>query len=366
MTSDREMKPIIVQHCAMPNSVGGPMTGLKLLLDSPLSRKYEFRTVFQTRPARGFSPRLIWRMAQEIRMQKPDLLHVRGLQNEGWHGVLAGRLAGCKHIVLSIHGSIGELTNVHPLKRWLFTKVLEPATVRMATRFYCVCKAQAGERKEHRAYAGIIHNAVQIHDSKVDRLAFRESIGVRGGDILCAFSGRLTIDKGLLHLADAINGVFECEPLSKLRFLIIGDGPLYCNLQRLLAPHCDAGRVIFLGARNDVRDILGSCEMFVFPTLHENLSNSLLEACSAGLAIVATDVGGNPEVVRDGAEAILVAPGCSGSLRSALLRLANNGEMRTAMSQAATLRANTAFAPQTTWRQLESLYDGILGKASNK
>lgn len=366
MNTKGDTKPVIVQHCAMPNSVGGPMTGLKLLMGSLLNQKYHFRTVFQTRPARGFNLRLIWEMACQIRQQKPSIVHIRGLQNEGFHGILAARIAGCKHIVLSVHGRIGELTNVHPFKRWIFNYIIEPITLRLAHRYYCVCYAQAGALKNNPAFAGVIYNAVNKHCPLVNRSSIRESIGVCDGEILSVYTGRLTIDKGLIFLADALNSTFETACSSKLKFIFVGEGPLEIFLKERLATHCATGRIQFLGSRNDVQDILGGCDMFVFPTLHENLSNSLLEACSAGLAIVATNVGGNPEVVRNGAEAILVTPGCSKALTNAMVSLINDAARRESLGQAALLRSTTVFSPEATWHLLGGLYDKLISGTSNR
>ena len=339
------------------------MTGLRLLLDSPLNRKYDFRTVYQSRPARGFNLKLIWQMAREIRKHQPALVHIRGLQNEGFHGVLAGRLAGCKSIILSIHGRTGDLISVHPFKRWLFNCIIEPITLRLSHRYYCVCHAQAEAYTSDGAFAGVIHNAVPKHSPIADRQAMRRSLGVGDGNVVGVFTGRLTAEKGLLFLADALNTALVSNS-SVFKFVFVGEGPLEGRLRDRLARHCETDQVLFLGPRDDVADILGACDMFVFPTLHENLSNSLLEACAAGLPIIATDVGGNPEVARDGIDSILVAPGRSDSLATAMDRLINDSALRSLLGQAAALRVTTEFSPDATWHRLESLYDAVLQRSS--
>ena len=121
---------------------------------------------------------------------------------------------------------------------------------------------------------------------------------------MALYVGRLTFEKGLLDLCAAA-GLLVGQAVDRVKFLIVGDGPDRPCIEgaaRRLAP----GRFVFAGQRNEVEAILRAADFFVFPSLHENLPNVLLEAMACGRVVVATDVGGNPEVIIPGETGLLV------------------------------------------------------------
>lgn len=353
-------KPVIIQHCALPRKAGGPMSGLHLLLNSPLKDKYEFHTVFQDRPAGGFNPRLIIDMARQIRKIKPDLLHVRGLQNEGLHGILAGKLAGCKRIVLSVHGSALELENLSVIKRFLYGYLIEPVTLRLADIVYFVCNAQKKRVRELKNFSGVIHNAAPTFSPSVDRIEMRKMLGISNTDTLCIYVGRMTYDKGISYMADAIEKLLSCN--QNLKFIFAGEGSLENNIKERLSKTKSFEHVYFLGQRKDIHNLLACSDIFIFPTLHENLSNALLEACVAGLGIVATDVGGNPEVIRDGIDGLLVPAANAEELTAKIAELIDKPELRRNLGISAAAHVNKDFNQNSVWEKINFTYDQLLNK----
>lgn len=351
-------KPVIVQHCALPEKAGGPITGLQLLLNSPLKDRYEFHTVFQDKPAGGLNPGLILKMSRQIRKINPDLLHVRGLQNEGFHGILAGKLAGCKRIVLSVHGSALELEKLSRLKRFLYGYLIEPATLRLADSVYFVCDAQKKRLKETINFRGVIHNAAPKFAPTVCREEMRKILGIADSDTICIYVGRLTTDKGLLYMADAMVKLLSYS--NSLKFIIVGGGPLEVELKKTFSGINYINNVFFLGQRNDIHNLLECSDIFIFPTLHENLSNALLEACVAGLGIVATDIGGNPEVIRDKIDGLLVPIANDEALTEKIAELIDNADLRRKLGISAKTRANEEFNQDKVWEQISALYDQLL------
>lgn len=353
-------KPIIIQHCASPEKAGGPMTGLLLLLNSPLKDKYEFHTVFQNRPARGFNIGLIVEMARQIKKINPDLLHVRGLQNEGLHGILAGKLAGCKKIVLSVHGSALELEHLPVIKRILYGCFVEPITLRLADAVYFVCNAQRKRLRELKNFSGVIHNAAPTFSPSVNRDEMRKLLGVCSTDTLCIYAGRMTEDKGLNYMVDAIEKLLSYK--QNLKFIFAGEGPLENSIKERFSKTKKTDHVILLGQRNDIQNLLACSDIFIFPTLHENLSNALLEACVAGLGIVATNVGGNPEVIRNGTDGLLAPAANAEELTVKIAELIDNVELRRNLGFSASAHANEEFNQDKTWEKISALYDQLLYK----
>ena len=344
----------------MPQLIGGAAITMQRLLSSELASKYNFIPLYQNRPAGGLNLKLVLEMAKEIKIHRPDLIHIRGLQNEGFHGALAARLAGCKRIVISVHGSNSDLLHASKIKIALFKYLIEPFTLLLSIYFYCVCYAQAKKFSHYKNYYGVIHNSAPASSEVSNRKKTRGGLGLTESDIACIYIGRLTDEKGLLILANAISKLGHAEIYSNLKFLIIGDGPLYQDFVNQFEEEITAGKVCMLGRREDVQDILHAGDLFVFPTLHENLSLALLEACTAGIAILATNVGGNPEVIRDGVDGLLVPPGDAKALQSGIERLAGNPELRRTLGHSAKQRAIESFSQSKLLKEIELFYDRVL------
>jgi glycosyltransferase involved in cell wall biosynthesis len=124
------------------------------------------------------------------------------------------------------------------------------------------------------------------------------------------------------------------------RLVLIGSGELEHTLRSHAAELSVTERVHLLGDRADVSDLLSAFDIFAQPSLTEGLSVALLEAASSGLAIVATDVGGNPRIIRDGVTGLLVPPQDETATRVAILRLLNDASLRAQLGEGALAWAN--------------------------
>jgi len=355
-------RPVIVQHCCGPDKPGGPMSGLRLLLASPLAEKYEFHTCYQTRPASGLNLPLALEMARQIRTHRPDILHVRGLQNEGLHGLLAGKLAGCRRIVVSVHGFAGDATISSSVRRFLFNHIIEPFTLHSATVVYCVSERQAKRpmiKRWARGFRGVIPNAAPVFRPIVPRDIMRERLGFSPRDIVCITVTRITFDKGLGVLAQAIS-MSNVAGLHGVKYLVVGDGDYANTFQREVEEEIRAGRVTMAGARSDVLDLLNAADIFVFPTLHENLSNALLEAGAAGKAVIATDVGGNAEIITHHVTGLLVPPSNAESIVAAIRTLVGTPALQLSLATNLQRRIHDVFSQRRVFALLDQLYASVL------
>ena len=166
------------------------------------------------------------------------------------------------------------------------------------------------------------------------RDAARAALGWDGAPVVLAV-GSLTPVKNHANLVAAFERVAAQRPDARL--LLAGAGPLRGALERQAAA-LPPGRVTLLGERRDVPALLAACDVFALSSDSEGLSLSLLEAHGAGRASVATDVGGNGEVLVHGETGLLVPPGDSGALAGALLALLSDAPRRAAMEAAARQR----------------------------
>jgi len=352
----------VVQHFAIADSIGGPAAQLRLLMKSPIMADFEFYLCSQNRPAGGINLPLIREMAAEIRKWNPHLVHVRGLQNEGFHGVLAAKLAGCQRILVSVHGFAGDSIQSSPWKKALFSCFIEPLTLRLASAVVCVCNYQSQHpliRRWAKNFRGVIYNAAPTYSMAVDREHIRRTLGFLPTDVVSTTVARLTVDKGLADLADAIH-MPQITSNSQLRFLIVGDGEYADTFQSKCVKEIGSGKVIMTGVRKDIEGLLSASDTFVFPSLHENFSNCLLEAGAAGLPVIATAVGGNPEIVENGQTGILVPPHDPEALAEAITNLATNISLRQYFGRKLQQHIKINFNEAVVFRKYSALYRELI------
>jgi L-malate glycosyltransferase len=173
------------------------------------------------------------------------------------------------------------------------------------------------------------------------------------------YVGRLEPVKGVSRLLAA----WSAAPRDKdLALLIVGDGPLRGDLERQAAASGIGASVRFLGSHADVRPFYEIADVFALPSESEGFSNALLEAMAAGLPVVASDVGGNRDVVEHGVDGLLVEwepPATAGRLVTLLL---DDAEQRRRLGEAARQRAR-AFSISTTAERHRELYESLLATA---
>ncbi|MTK53264.1 glycosyltransferase [Paludibacter sp.] len=358
-------KPKIMQHCVEAYlNIGGPATEYLLLMNSPLKDKFQFDPLLQREAPHGINLALLRDMIAQIKKVKPDIVHVRGLHSEGFYGLLAARLAGVKKVVLCVHGTYTDSLNVGVFKKFIYGRIIEPFTLRNADLVYCVCDFAARRpyiyQHTNRLY-GFIHNAApdySMYNKEESRQKIRTELGIRPDEIVGVTVGRVTFGKGHKTLIDAIK-LLETRNYN-IRYLIVGEGDYLDELQTQLADEIKSKQVILLGQRSDVKDILFASDIFILPTLHENLSIALLEACAAKLAIIATNVGGNPEVIQHGKTGIMIPPRNAEKLANAILALVRNPEKRERLAVQAQKNARTDFSQEKIFNEIETMYNLVL------
>lgn len=316
----------IVQHCFGREGSGGPVVAMERLLRCSTIKFGELR---QIEAAGGISFKLLFRFVLELRRMRPQLIHVRGLGNEGFHAVLAARLAGIPNILVSVHGTHRDLLFPgNQLKHWIMVRVLEPLSLIMATHIATVCE-YASLRQFLLRYkskiVAVVPNGVELPvQVKQTYASVRDEFNVPNNLLLAITVSRVTEEKGYLILAKAL---FELDETGhQFCLLIVGSGDADGSIRACF----DGLRnivVLFVGHRSDVARFLAQADFFIFPSLHENLSNALLEAMANGLPVIATQVGGNTEVVSKGG-GVLVSAGAPVSLANAIRVFLTNDDVR--------------------------------------
>ncbi|HSH03965.1 MAG TPA: glycosyltransferase [Anaerolineae bacterium] len=290
-----------------------------------------------------------------LRRERPFLLHC-WLYHANIIGRLVGRLAGVPRIItarrnVDIGGERRE--KVKRLTAGWDDGVI--AVCELARQKELAASGQA------EAKVVTIYNDIDVAKfERVGQVALRAGWGIGAEDVVWVAVGRLHEQKGHETLLAAWARV--CAEEEGCWLLIVGEGELEAGLRRQAAVLGVEERVIFTGGRQDVPDILAVCDGFVLASYWEGLPNVVLEGMAAGLPVVATAVGGTPELVVDGETGMLVPAREAAPLAAALLALTRDGERRRAWGAAGRRRAEVMFAPGTMAAKTVALYDLVMAR----
>ena len=204
----------------------------------------------------------------------------------------------------------------------------------------------------------VVHNGIEVERFARDRAGTRARL-IREFDIppqaaIVVTVSVLRAGKGIDVLLDAARAVPGAY------FLIAGDGPMAAEWRQLATSHGVDARIRWAGHRNDVDALLAGCDVFAHPTLSDAFPTVLLEAMAAGLPIVASDVGGIPEIVVPGETGLLVPAGDARPLAAALTDLLSSHEKGRQMGERARAIATERFSIESWLRNLTAVYDEVL------
>jgi len=212
----------------------------------------------------------------------------------------------------------------------------------------------------------MIRNAVDCdYYQKFDqRNSCRKEFGIDPKAHVIGFTGRIEKVKRLDVLVEAFKQVVKAFPLSKL--IIVGEGTQKQKIMDLSERLGIADDVIWTGFRQDIPRLLAMMDIFVQPSVNEGLSLSLLEAMSARVPVIATNVGGTSEVVIDNQTGILVPTGSSLALSEAILSLLNDEKLRTNLIQAAEDKIRNEFNISHMVNAYRDLYVTLMKQKNTK
>ncbi len=265
-------------------------------------------------------------------------------------GGLAARFAGLP-CVITMHGGKGFAG------RWR-----RRAALRWAIRHSRATVGVSGAAAEFlesslglpHGMVGVVENGIPVQTGRRDPV--RAELGLSPGEPLIVSVGNLYPVKGHIVLLKALALLQASRPGQDWKAALAGRGEEEGRLRAFMAEHGLERRVTLLGFRPDVPDILAGGDIWVMPSLSEGLPISLLEAMFAGKAIVASRVGGIPEVARDEREALLSEAGDEVQLAAQLGRLLDDPERRRALGEAARMRAEEKYRLERTLDEYERLY----------
>ncbi len=315
----------------------------------------------------GLDWRLPWRLAGELWRRRVDVVHAHQY-TPFFYSALAKVLCGLgPRLIFTEHGR--HYPDVVSSAR--------RAVNRLALRLLaddvnacCAFSATAVSRVEGFAPTpvGVIENGIEVgrYGPAADRAALRRTLGLDPGRRYVTCVARFHPVKDHAMLLRAFAAVAPRHPEADL--LLAGDGPLREDLRRQAEAAGVAGRVHFLGVRGDVPDLLRAADVFALTSVSEAASLTVLEAMATGLPVVVTAVGGNPEMVRDGSEGLLVPRGDDKACAAALSRLLGDPELARRLGGAGRRRVEERYQLGQTIEGYYALYRRLcrLGPAGGR
>lgn len=206
---------------------------------------------------------------------------------------------------------------------------------------------------------GVVHNGVPLDGLGAARAEARRRLGIGDEETVLVVVANLLPYKGHVDLLRAFAGL-RLGPGRKVRLLLAGEDRGSGQVIRRLAEQLGvAGSVTLLGKVAKIGDVLGCADIGVLASHEEGFSNAVLEYMGAGLPVVATQVGGNPEAVVHGVSGLLVPARAPGALRDALQRLVDEPELRARMGRAGRQRVAKAFSIEQCAAKYENLYAAL-------
>jgi sugar transferase (PEP-CTERM/EpsH1 system associated) len=313
------------------------------------------------KPGKDFAVYLrLWRL---LRIIKPDILHTRNLS--ALEAQLSGLLAGVKHRIHGEHGrDIDDVNGTNP--RYVFLrKLFRPLVHRYIPMSkdlenWLVRQIQVPPQKITQLYNGVDLSRFKVGNEKPLELlppSFRtpglQIIGTVGR--LDPVKDQITLVAALIHLLST-----SPELKDKVRLVLVGAGGLQERLNSMIQVADLNDLVWFAGDRSDVADLMRTLDIFVLPSINEGISNTILEAMASSLPVIATNVGGNPELVVDNETGFLVPKQNPVAMSNAIKRYLDNPELIIAHGQAGRSRCESVFSLSRMVIDYARVYDSLI------
>lgn len=302
--------------------------------------------------------RLVGRAVRAIRQLRADVVHTN-MAFDSRIGAVAGRIAAVP-VVATLHNdnpkTLRHLDGV--LDRW----VVQPSVSRFIAVSQLTRDVHLERRKLPRERVEVIYSGIPTAryaraSPSHELRELRAGLPVGDAYPLLLNVGRLYKQKGQKYLIPMMDELLSRWPRAQL--LIVGGGDEEAELRRLVKEQALGDSIHLLGIRTDVKQLLEIADVFVFPSLWESFGLAALEAMASGVPVVASRIGGIPEIIQDGVDGVLVPPHDPAAMALAVDKLASSTELATRIGEAAMLTAQSRFDSSKSVRGVEAIYRAV-------
>jgi glycosyltransferase involved in cell wall biosynthesis len=303
----------------------------------------------------GVRPDLVSHLSRELRQRKGWLLCTHGFK-ANVVGYLASRITRTPHVAF-VRGFTAENRRIR------FYEMLERQALRRAERVVCVSRKQAEEiarLRPTRRRPVVVKNAMlPPYPRAYDREPLsRASLGIPDDAFVFGSVGRLSPEKGHRFMISAFHKLCAEHPTRKPYLIVVGDGVEQGSLERQAAQPGIRDCVHFAGYQGNPAEWMRLFDCMVQPSLTEGTPNSVLEALCLRVPVVATAVGGVPDLIADGRNGLLAPPADAGKLADAMRRMQESAELRDRLS-AGSEELTREYSPAYQRQKLIALYEEV-------
>jgi glycosyltransferase involved in cell wall biosynthesis len=300
-------------------------------------------------------------IATYLRRHRPDIIHTHKYKDNVL-GVTAAAAMGVPGVVRVIHGMTEPFRGIAYVKMMGYELVDRLVTWARVNKVIAVSRdIEVAVRKIYGDRKVVqIHNGVNLEKviASQDRETVRRGIGIRPHDHMIGTVGRLTPVKGHDVLLRAMSSI--AKTMKNVKLLIVGDGPLMPALKKLVHALAIENQVILAGQRHDVYDLVNCLDVFALPSLHEGIPMVLLEALALKRPVVASRVGGIPEVVKHKVSGLLVTAGNVEELEQGIVSLLTDRSCAMGLGQAGREWVEQEFSATVMARRTAYLYSSMI------
>ena len=376
--------PPLVAHVVHRLDVGGLENGLVNLVNRIPAERYRHAIVcmtgfseFRNRITRadvrvvsldkreGKDPAAYLRLYRMFRSLRPAVVHTRNIGTLDCQWIAL--TAGVRRRVHGEHGWVADDPQGLNPKNLRFRRLCAPAVqlyVPMSRDIAQWLERDVGvdRRRIRQIYSGVDTDRFRPGLSPAGDLPWQGSDGAADDPIVIGTVGRLDPVKNQGLLLEGFHRILESRPelRGRLRLIMTGDGPMRTGLAEAARQRGIADDVWMPGSRGDVPDLMRSMDMFVLPSLNEGISNTILEAMASGLPVIASRVGGNPELVEDGDTGLLFEEGSVDDLAAAMGRYVDSAALRRKHGDAGRRRVLERFSLEAMVSNYLHVYDELM------
>ncbi|MDD5722591.1 MAG: glycosyltransferase [Syntrophales bacterium] len=291
------------------------------------------------------------KVASILRREKTEVIHTHNKQ-PFIDGTLGGIIARSRTIVHTDHGRIFPDKRRYAFAEWVMSHfVYRIASVSNKTREDLIRYEKIRRKKIITVPNGVDE---RLFETCTDPEAKKRELGISGRYPILGIGARLVKEKGIDYLLGAVSELRKHYP--GILLIIAGTGPYEDTLKNGASELEITDHVAFVGARMDMPELLSVFDVYVLPSLSEGMPLALLEAMAAGCPIVATNVGGVPDIITDGYNGTLVEPRDSYALAKAILDIMRDDEQRERFRERSRFLYEQHYSATAMTKIYESLY----------
>jgi glycosyltransferase involved in cell wall biosynthesis len=286
----------------------------------------------------------VWEIKKLIEIQKPDVVHLNS-SKAGVVGSIAARIS--KHrakIIFTCHGWVFN-ENLNPLVKFIYL-AMEILTGRFNDKIICLSgldkKTALAKKITTADKLLVIYNGIEEKNNFLEKEPARKALGLPPAGIVVGTIGNFFANKGLEYFIEAIEILLSEYKLGATA-LIIGDGEQRQKLEKLITEKHLEKNIILAGTKKDASQYLKAFDIYLSSSVKEGVPYSIIEAMRAGLPVVATRVGGIPEIINDGQDGLLTETKNPAALAEKIKILLDDKALAENLARQATKKIQTAF-----------------------